>query len=135
MSGLLTTLKCTFSYMKEGLFGTGTNSLGGPIPSPLECSPTYAFIRSYLRDFIVIGVTLGTFAVFTYFYLKVLQPTIVYEVKGGPAGDCPDLWIYEHGECKPTYETTCKPFDPVMQKGKECDIARACGTSWKGLCK
>jgi hypothetical protein len=69
-------------------------------------------------------------------YLK-LNPTVYLE-PGGLHGQCPDRWIYRPdgggGQCWPLYETTCAPFDPSLYQGTLCDIAKSCGTSWKGLC-
>lgn len=88
----------------------------------------------FLKDAIVVIVTIGVFALVTYTYLK-LEPTIVLPRRWlGPVSPCPDRWVDEDGECRPMYETHCNSFKPDLYRGKECEIARACGTSWKGLC-
>lgn len=85
-----------------------------------------------MKDIFVIMITLGIFALFVYVYL-VIRPTIVLSSEGQLSG-CPDRWLEVDGECVPQYETNCKPYKPLLYQGQECEIARACGTSFKGLC-
>jgi hypothetical protein len=84
------------------------------------------------KDAIVVVVTLGVFALVSFVYLK-LRPTIILK-PDMLHGTCPDRWMMQDGECTPLYPTQCKAFNPEMYKGQECEIARSCGTSWKGLC-
>ena len=93
------------------------------------------FFTTYGKDIVVVVVTLSVFALFTWGYFNLAHPTIVLTKPAGPVNQCPDLWIYKDGECSPSYHTQCKPFNPDFYKGKECEIAKSCGTSWKGLCK
>jgi len=93
------------------------------------------FFTTYGKDAVIILVTIGVFALFVWGYLNLANPTIIITKPAGPVNCCPDLWIFKCGECHPSYHTKCKPFDPQRYKGQECDIARSCGTTWKGLCK
>jgi hypothetical protein len=85
-----------------------------------------------MKDMIVIVVTIGIFALFVYLYL-IIRPTIVLSREKSFSG-CPDRWLEVNGECVPQYETQCKPYNPLLFQGQECEIARACGTSFKGMC-
>lgn len=85
-----------------------------------------------IKDVFVITVTLGIFALFVYVYL-IIRPTIVLSPDVKHSG-CPDRWLEVNGECVPQYPTTCKPYNPQLYAGQECEIARACGTSFKGMC-
>ena len=95
------------------------------------------FFKAHGKDFVVIGVTIAVFAIFVWGYFNLANPTIVLTKPAGPVNKCPDLRIYDDkkNECRPSYDTNCKPFDPDFYQGQECDIAKSCGTSWKGLCK
>ena len=87
------------------------------------------------RDIVVICTTVGVFALITYLYFK-LEPIVVIPPESIVA-DCPTRWLYDVDakECRPTYSTKCKGFDPTKYSVSEkCDIAKSCGTSWKGLC-
>ena len=94
-------------------------------------------VQTYGKDMIIVTVTIAVFAAFVWGYFNLAHPTIVLTKPAGPVNRCPDLWIYdeEKTECRPSYHTQCKPFNPVFYEGKECEIAKSCGTSWKGLCK
>ena len=96
----------------------------------------YEFFTTYQKDILVVVITIGVFAVFTWGYFNLAHPTIIFKrKKDGNINECPDLWIFKNGACYPSYETKCRPFDPTMYKDKECEIASSCGTSWKGLCR
>ena len=97
----------------------------------------YEFFTTYEKDIMVIVITIAVFAVFCWGYFNLAHPTIIVKRKDlqGYVNPCPDLWIFENGICRPSYETKCKPFDPALYKGQECDIVKSCGTSWKGLCR
>ncbi len=87
------------------------------------------------RDIVVISTTICVFALITYLYFK-LDPIVVIPPETS-ISDCPTRWLYdvETKECKPTYSTKCKSFNPEKYSASEkCDIAKTCGTSWKGLC-
>ena len=94
-------------------------------------------VQKYGKDVIIVTVTIAVFAAFVWGYLNLANPTIVLTKPLGPVNKCPDLWIYdeEKKECRPSYQTKCKAFNPVFYQGKECEIAKSCGTAWKGLCK
>lgn len=85
-----------------------------------------------MKDLFVVIVTLGVFALFVYLYL-VLRPTVVIPPNTKHSG-CPDRWLEKNGECVPMYETHCQPYIPSLYVGNECDIAKACGTTFKGIC-
>jgi hypothetical protein len=95
-----------------------------------------AFLSVVGTDVLLILLTIGIFALVVYVYLK-LKPTILLE-PGHLHGQCPDRWIFRPddnaGKCWPLYETSCAAFDPALYKGTLCDIAKSCGTTWKGLC-
>ena len=87
---------------------------------------------SVSKDILVIVVTLGVSAAFLYMYF-IVRPTIVLSPDAAVSG-CPDRWREINGECVPQYDTPCMPYRPELYKGQECEIAKACGTSFKGLC-
>ena len=129
-----TGLTCYTKYFEELIMGVPKSLTGvPPLPAPPGCDSTYKFLNVVLKNLFIVGVTLGTFALFSYFYLN-NQPTIVmkHTTKENP---CPDLWTFDGENCNPTYDTQCNPFNPLNYAGHECDIAKSCGTSWKGLCK
>ena len=90
------------------------------------------------KDFVIILTTTCVFAIIVYIYLDLLKPTVILKKKGC-SSVCPTRWIYDEktGFCNPVYPTSCKPFDPKTYHSvsEKCDIAKACGTSWKGLCE
>jgi hypothetical protein len=86
----------------------------------------------FLKDMIVIIVTLGVFSLFAYAYIT-LRPTIFLKPSTEHSG-CPDRWIEKDGMCTPQYQTKCQPYNPLLYAGQECEIAAACGTSFKGMC-
>ena len=91
--------------------------------------------KPWHKDMVVIFTTICVFALITYIYLR-LDPIVVIP-RETAVSDCPSRWYYdtELKECKPTYSTKCKSFDPKRYTSSEkCDIAQSCGTSWKGLC-
>jgi hypothetical protein len=94
-----------------------------------------AFLSVVGTDVLLILLTIGIFALVVYVYLK-LKPTVFLEHR--LHGQCPDRWIYRPddngGKCWPLYDTSCAAFDPALYKGTLCDIAKSCGTTWKGLC-
>jgi hypothetical protein len=96
-----------------------------------------AILRSrYVKDAVVILVTLGVFALIVFIYIKV-RPT-VYLPALGKYTKCPTRWVYDADlkECFPLYPTKCNPFDPDgMSSAEKCDVASTCGTTWKGLCE
>jgi hypothetical protein len=93
-------------------------------------------VRSaYTKDLVVVVTTIGVFALVCWLYLK-YQPVIVLS-NTDMLTTCPTRWIYrvESRECAPLYPTKCMPFNPDSYSPREkCDIAKSCGTSWKGLC-
>jgi hypothetical protein len=111
-------------------------SLSGaiPLPAPPGCDSTYKFLNVIFKDMFVILVTLGVFSLFAYMYLIKYQP-IVYMKRIKKLNPCPDLWTFDGENCNPTYDTQCNPFNPKNYEGHECEIAKSCGTSWKGLCR
>jgi len=126
-------LQCTWEYMKEGIFSkAGELSLNA-----VNCPNVYKNLTAwqpFFQDVFVILVTLGVLSAITAGYLA-LKPTLVLDQKFAHT-QCPDQWVYrtEDKMCHPLYNTTCKPFNPEVQKGGECDIAKRCQTTWKGLC-
>lgn len=131
----MSALSCYASYFKEAFTGIQKSLTGvPPLPASPGCDSTYKFLTMILKDTLVIVVTLGVFALFTYIYLVKLQPTIVMKHVESE-NPCPDRWSFDGSNCNPNYETQCNPFDPLNYKGHECEIARSCGTSWKGLCR
>jgi hypothetical protein len=131
-------LQCTWSYIKEGIFGTGVNDRGlANLSEATNCPRVFSILDSwqpFFKDVFVILVTLGVFAAITAGYFA-LKPTVMVEQKLGH-NQCPDQWVYraEDGMCHPLYQTTCTPFNPEVQRGNQCDIAKRCMTTWKGLC-
>lgn len=119
--------------MKEGIF-----SKSGELNiSAAECPDVYRNLTSwqpFFQDVFVILVTLGVLAAVTTGYLA-LKPTVLVQQSLGH-NQCPDQWVYraEDAMCHPLYVSTCAPFNPEVQKGNECDIAKRCSTTWKGLC-
>jgi len=94
-------------------------------------------IRSpMLKDSVVILTTIGVFALFAFVYLY-LKPTVVLPPPGWNI-PCPDRWSYDPDTdyCTPQYPTQCKSFmsSSYMDASQKCDIAKACGTSWKDIC-
>jgi len=140
------TLQCIWAYMKEGsgLFTPESiNSVdrGGLTISSwagkATCVNTYDFFdrwQPFLKDFFVILVTVGVLVGITVGYLA-LKPQVILNQTIGRT-QCPDQWVYrmEDSMCHPLYQTPCEPFNPDVQKGNECDIAKRCSTTWKGLC-
>jgi len=98
-----------------------------------------SFLSVVGTDTLIILLTIGIFALVVYIYLK-LKPTVFLEPR--LHGQCPDRWIFRPddrsggsgGKCWPLYETSCAAFDPALYQGTLCDIAKSCGTTWKGLC-
>jgi hypothetical protein len=93
----------------------------------------------YLKDLVVVIASLTVLTIVSYFYLKLIPIVVVRPGYDGGADrgfrpKCPDRWIENDGVCTPGYKTKCQPFKPELYKGKECEIARECGTTWKGLC-
>ncbi len=91
--------------------------------------------KPWHRDMVVIFATISVFALITFIYFK-LDPIVVIPAES-VISDCPTRWYFDTDakECKPTYSTKCKGFNPNQYSAKEkCDIAKSCGTSWKGLC-
>lgn len=125
-------IACYGTYFKQVFTGPFTNWLSPEFAT--GCSDTFRFMNKLMKDLFVIGITLGVFSLFAYIYLEKLQPVIVVKrnVKLNP---CPDLWIFDGENCNPSYETQCNPFNPKNYEGHECEIAKSCGTGWKGLCK
>ena len=126
-------LQCTWEYIREGLFSKSTD-----ISINAENCPgvytTLAAWQPFFKDMVVILVTLGTFAAVTAVYLK-YRPAVILEQTLG-YNQCPDQWVFrgEDSMCHPLYRTTCAPFNPELQRGNQCDIAKRCMTTWKGLC-
>lgn len=89
----------------------------------------------WMKDAVVVVTTVAVFALATFVYLK-LRPTVVLPPES-VISKCPARWLYntDTGECVPQYATQCMAFDPDKQSdAQKCDIARSCGTHWKGLC-
>ena len=86
----------------------------------------------FWKDLLVIVVPLGVFTLFVYAYL-ILRPTVVLKPSIEHA-TCPDRWVEKDGECIPQYPTKCQPYNPIFYQGQECEIAAACGTTFKGMC-
>lgn len=89
----------------------------------------------WMKDAVIVVTTLSIFALIAFIYVK-LQPIVMIPPESIIA-QCPSRWVYmvEQKMCQPQYPTKCKPFDPDNYSEKEkCDIARTCGTYWKGLC-
>ena len=126
-------LQCTWEYISEGIFSkSGTIST-----SAANCPGVYSTLNSwqpFFKDMIVILVTLGTFAAVTAVYLK-FRPAVLLEQTLGH-NQCPDQWVFRDEDfmCHPLYRTPCAPFNPELQRGNQCDIAKRCMTTWKGLC-
>ena len=90
----------------------------------------------YLKDGIIVGTTIAIFALFAYVYLY-LKPTVVLPPRDWVT-PCPNRWSYDPDTdyCTPQYSTPCKSFmsSSYTDPEQRCDIAKACGTSWKGMC-
>ena len=69
-------------------------------------------------------------------YHYVFNPQIVSSPNKKTASQCPENWIYEDTLCKPTYPTSCMPFDPtkITSAVSACNLAKTCGTMWSGMC-
>jgi hypothetical protein len=126
-------LSCYASYFKQVFTGPFSNWLS-PQFAPVGCADTFRFLNSLFKDFFVILVTTGVFALFAYIYLDKLQP-VIYVKRLKKLNPCPDLWTFDGENCNPTYTTQCNPFNPKNYEGHECEIAKSCGTGWKGFCK
>ena len=126
-------LQCTWEYMKEGVFSkAGELSLNSA-----SCPDVYKNLtdwQPFFKDTLVMLVTIGVLVAMTAGYLA-LKPTVLIQQTLG-YNQCPDQWVYraEDSMCHPLYNSTCQPFNPDVQKGRECDIAKRCMTTWKGLC-
>jgi hypothetical protein len=126
-------LQCTWEYIKEGIFSKpGELSLNA-----VDCPNVYKNLtdwQPFFKDVFVMLVTLGVLVAVTAGYLA-LKPTVVIDQTFGN-NQCPDQWVYrpEDSMCHPLYSTSCAPFNPDVQRGNQCDIAKRCQTTWKGLC-
>jgi hypothetical protein len=126
-------LSCYASYFKQVFTGPFTNWLS-PQFAPAGCADTFRFLNGLFKDLFIILITTGVFALFAYIYLDKLQP-VIYVKRTKKLNPCPDLWTFDGENCNPTYETQCHPFNPKNYDGHECEIAKSCGTGWKGFCK
>ena len=129
-NGISEAFSCYATYFNQVFRGPFTNWLSPQFA--VGCSQTFRFMNSLMKDLFIVVITLGVFALFSYIYLVKLQP-IVY-IQPWKRNPCPDLWSFDGENCNPTYETTCHPFNPKNYKGNECEIAKTCGTGWKGFC-
>lgn len=89
----------------------------------------------WMKDAVIVVTTLSVFALIAFIYVK-LKPTVLIPPES-IISKCPARWVFmtEKKRCEPQYPTKCKPFDPdTYSDSEKCDIARACGTYWKGLC-
>lgn len=129
----MSTLSCYASYFKQVFTGPFSNWLS-PQFAPAGCGDTFRFLNSLFKDLFVVLVTTGVFALFAYIYLDKLQP-VIYVKRALKLNLCPDLWTFDGENCNPSYTTQCNPFNPKNYEGHECEIAKSCGTSWKGFCK
>lgn len=126
-------LQCTWEYMKEGVF----SKAGELSTNAANCPSVYKNLtdwQPFFKDALVMLVTIGVLVAVTAGYLA-LKPTVLIQQTLG-RNQCPDQWVYraEDSMCHPLYNTPCQPFNPEVQKGGECDIAKRCQTTWKGLC-
>ena len=127
-------LQCTWEYMKEGVISKSGGLLS---MNAADCPNVYKNLNDwqpFLQDMLIILVTLGVLAAVTVGYLA-LKPEVLIERTLGH-NQCPDQWVFrdEDGMCHPLYNTPCNPFNPEVQRRNECDIAKRCMTTWKGLC-
>ena len=128
-------LRCTWDFLRTEFNWSTVISTdaqqGGRCESAFYYLSTW---KPFMQDVFVILVTLGTFAAVTASYLA-LNPTVFLD---SPIGhnQCPDQWVYrdEDSMCHPLYQTECVPFNPEVLKVDRCQIAKNCGTTWKGLC-
>jgi hypothetical protein len=125
-------IACYKTYFKQVFTGPFTNWLSPEFA--IGCSDTFRFLNKIFKDIFVVGVTLGVFSLFAYIYLVKLQP-IIYVKLNDRQNPCPDLWDFDGENCIPMYDTHCNAFDPKNYEGRECEIAKSCGTGWKGLCR
>lgn len=90
---------------------------------------------AWMKDAVIIVTTLSVFALIMFIYIKI-KPIVVIPPESIIA-KCPSRWVFmtERAECQPQYPSKCKPFNPDSYSDSEkCDIAKTCGTYWKGLC-
>jgi hypothetical protein len=125
-------LSCYYTYFKQVFTGPFTNWLSPEFA--VGCSDTFRFLNKLFKDVLVVVITLGIAALFGYIYLVKYQP-IIFVKRITKQNPCPDLWIFDGENCNPSYDTQCNPFNPKNYKGHECEIAKTCGTGWKGFCK
>jgi hypothetical protein len=88
--------------------------------------------------------TVALTAVFTIIFLvaykMIVNPTVVIRLDPTQASKCPDNWTYDTvGKlCRPNSKSSCMPFDPdastIQTASAKCNLARACGTTWNGMC-
>ena len=128
-------LRCTWDFLRTEFNWNISVSTAAAQDGP--CVDTFAYLltwKPFIQDMLVIFGTLATFAVVTAFYLS-LKPTVFLEETLGH-NQCPDQWVYrdEDSMCHPLYQTECVPFNPEVLKVDRCQIAKNCGTTWKGLC-
>jgi len=81
-----------------------------------------------------VAVAVVTVLILLVAYRYLFNPQVMPGSSGGSV--CPDRWVYESGLCKPSYDTTCAPFNPdiITSAVYGCNLARTCGTGWPGKC-
>lgn len=73
-------------------------------------------------------------------YKLLVNPQLVLTVDVTKMAKCPDAWTYSGTSqmCEPNYKTQCLAFNPELSSLNtaisKCNIARACGTTWSGVC-
>lgn len=91
--------------------------------------------KPWMKDLVIVVSTLAVLGLVAFGYLK-LKPTVVIPPPG-VISKCPARWVFntDTSECEPQYSTKCKAFNPnSVSDVEKCDIVKACGTYWKGLC-
>jgi hypothetical protein len=80
-----------------------------------------------------VTVSLVTVAILLVLYKFLFNPQVLPVMTNA---QCPDNWVYKGTVCSPEYKTNCAPFDPkdITSPAQACNIARSCGTGWKGTC-
>ena len=87
-----------------------------------------------------VALTILFTVIFLVIYKLVINPQVVLIFNASQASKCPDNWTYDSvGKlCRPNIAGTCMPFDPdastIQTASAKCNLARACGTTWNGMC-
>uniref|UniRef100_A0A6C0JIL7 CPW-WPC domain-containing protein n=1 Tax=viral metagenome TaxID=1070528 RepID=A0A6C0JIL7_9ZZZZ len=81
-------------------------------------------------------VCVGVVLILLVAYRFLFNPQVLLGGIHSEGTTCPTHWKYIDGLCKPSYETSCMPFDPfvITSKVSGCNLARTCGTDWPGKC-